>query len=194
MRPTLTAAVAILLLTAGCGGSDKPKDAGDDPTTTPSPTATATTPTTAPTPTATTPTATGATPATPASTLIDYGDDGITVARGSDTAKLTGAPQDFKDFIAADLQRQQDTKDDVCAKKPEIHVERVDTRGWAAGGTFIPQCGGNANLWAKVAGGWREVWGGQTLPDCAVLEKFRFPASVGGTQCGTPDGKTRRYP
>lgn len=189
MRPTLTVAVAILLLTAGCGGSDEPEDAGDDPTTSPAPTAT-TTPATAPTLTAT-PTPTQA---TPASTLIDYGDDGITVARGADTAKLEGAPQDFKAFIAADLQRQQDTKDDVCAKKPEIHVERVDTRGWAAGGTFIPQCGGNANLWAKVAGGWREVWGGQTLPDCAVLEKFRFPATVGGTQCGTPDGKTRRYP
>lgn len=191
MRRTLPAALAILLLTAGCGGSDEPKGS-DDPTTAPA--------TTTPTPTVTTATTaaptTTPTPTQPtkASTLIDYGDDEITVARAADVAKLTGAPQDFKDFIVADLQRQQDTKDEVCTKRPEIHVGKVDTRGWAAGGIFIPQCGGNAALWAKVAGGWREVWGGQTLPDCAVLEKYRFPSGVAGSECGTTDGKTRRYP
>jgi hypothetical protein len=186
MRRTLPVAIAILLLTAGCGGSDDPDDAATDPpTSTSAPTTTAaTTPTPQPT-TATT---------TPGSTLIDYGDDGVTVARAADVSKLAGAPEDFKAFIVADLQRQQDTKDDVCTEKPEIRVERIDTRGWAAGGSFIPQCGGNAALWAKVAGGWREVWGEQTLPECAVLEKYRFPASIGGSECGTDDGKTRRYP
>ena len=188
MRRTLPVAITLLLLTAGCGGSDDPK--AQDPTTTPAPTATTTTAATTPTPSPTTTTTTAA----PASTVIDYGDDGITVARAADAAKLTGAPQDFKAFVVADLQRQQDTKDEVCTERPEIHVAKVDTKGWAAGGVFIPQCGGNAALWAKIAGGWREVWGGQTLPDCAVLEKYRFPASVAGAECGTADGKTRRYP
>jgi len=190
MRRTLPAAIAILLLTAGCGGSDEPQGA-DDPTTSSAPT---TEPTTTATPTPAPTTTPTPTQPTKASTLIDYGDDEITVARAGDVAKLTGAPEDFKAFIAADLQRQQATKDKVCTEKAEIHVGKVDTRGWAAGGIFIPQCGGNAALWAKVAGGWREVWGGQTLPDCAVLEKYDFPAGVAGGECGTADGKTRRYP
>jgi hypothetical protein len=183
-------AVALLLLTAGCGGgSDDPDGTAGDPTTAPTPTATSTaTPTTAPTP------APAPTKSTSASTLIDYGDDEVIVATPAEVTKLTGAPADFKAFIAADLQRQQDSETGVCVRTPEIHVARIDTRGWAAGTNFIPKCGGDTALWAKVAGGWRQVWGQQTLPDCAVLEKYRFPASVAGTQCGTPDGKTRRYP
>jgi hypothetical protein len=176
MRRTLPVAIAILLLTAGCGGSDEPKESPSGPAT------------------GTAATTTAPTRATDASTLIDYGDDGITVADPADVDELTGAPEDFKAFIVADLQRQQDSKDDVCTEEPEIHVAKVETRGWAAGGSFIPQCGGNATLWAKAADGWQEVWGGQTLPDCAILEKYRFPASVAGTECGTDDGKTRRYP
>lgn len=189
MRRTLLAATTILLLTAGCGGSDDDKGS-DEPTRTASPTTAPTTSTT----TTPTPEPTQATTTAPASTLINYGDDGITVAKAADVAKLTGAPEDFTSFIVADLQRQQDVKDEVCTEKPQIQVSRIDTRGWAAGGSFIPQCGGNATLWAKVSGGWREVWGGQTLPECKVLEKFTFPAGVAGGECGTADGKTRRYP
>lgn len=160
-------AIALVLITAGCGGSDGPGGTAGDPTKSATPTAT---------------------------TLIDYGDDGVIVARAADVAKLTGAPEDFTSFIVADLQRLQDSKDDVCTEKPEIRVAKVDTRGWAAGGSFIPQCGGDAALWARVGGGWREVWTGQTLPDCSVLEKYRFPAPVAGQECGTADGKTRKYP
>jgi len=165
MRRIPVLAIAFLLLAAGCGGSDGSNGRAYEPSKSPT-----------------------------ASTLIDYGDDGITVANAADADKLTGAPDDFEAFIVADLQRQQDSKDEGCAETPEIHVAKIDTRGWAAGGSFIPQCGGNAALWAKVAGGWREVWGGQTLPDCAVLEKFRFPATIAGTECGTADGGTHRYP
>jgi hypothetical protein len=187
MRRAPLVAIAILLLTTGCSGSDDPDGTGGDPTTTPAPTATPTT-TTAPAPTP------APTKSTSASTLIDYGDDGVIVATAADAAKLTGAPADFKAFVVADLQRQQDSEDGACAQAPEIHVARIDTRGWAAGENFIPRCGGNPALWAKVAGGWRLVWGVQTLPDCAVLEKYRFPASIAGTACGTADGKSRRYP
>lgn len=185
MRRAPLLVIGILVLTAGCGGSDDPDGGDDDPTTTP-----ATTTTTA----ATTTPAPGPTESTGASTLIDYGDDGVVVATVADVDKLTGAPADFKAFIAADLQRQQDSENGVCVQTPEIHVARLDTRGWAAGVNFIPRCGGDAALWVKIAGGWRQVWGSQTLPDCAVLEKYEFPASVAGTECGTPDGKTRRYP
>lgn len=184
MRRTLSVAIAILLLTAGCGDSDEPVGTAGDPTPTPEPT---------PTASATTST-TAATEGPIASDLIDYGDDGVVVARSGDRVLLVGAPADFTDFIVAELARQQATKDDVCTEKPEIRVERIDVRGWAAGGVSIPQCGGNAALWARTGGDWKTVWSDQTLPDCTVLEKYRFPASVAGSECGTADGKTRSYP
>jgi hypothetical protein len=162
--PTLVA-LAILLVTSGCGGSDG--TSGSEPVASKTPSGSA---------------------------LIDYGDDEVTVARAGDVSKLVGAPADFTSFVVAELRRQQKVKDEACSAKPEIHVARIDPGGWAAGGSFIPRCGGNAMLWAKTAGGWREVWGGQTLPDCDVLEKFRFPAVVAGHECGTKDGRTRRYP
>lgn len=178
MRRTLPVAMAILLLTAGCGGSDEPNGTGSDPKT--------------PAPTTSSTTATTEAPIT--SDLIDYGDDGIVVASRGDRDLLVGAPADFTDFIVAELARQQATQNDACTEKPQIRVERIDVRGWAAGGISIPQCGGNAALWAKTGGDWEAVWSDQTLPDCAVLEKYRFPASVAGSECGTADGKTRRYP
>lgn len=171
MRRTLLVATAFLLLTAGCGSDDGKSPADDTPTS-----------------------AAPSTSAAPASTLIDYGDDEISVTRAADATKLTGAPKDFKEFIVTDLARQQSVKDDACTEKPEIHVAKIDTRGWAAGGSFIPQCGGNATLWARTGGTWKEVWAGQTLPDCKTLDKYRFPASVVGKECGTDDGGTRAYP
>jgi hypothetical protein len=170
MRRTLTVAIAILLLAAGCDGSDEPTGSTDG-TTTPSPTQT-----------------------TGSSTLIDYGEDGVVVAVPEDGKRLVGAPKDFKAFIVAELARQQAAKDDVCTEDPELRVERIDVRGWAAGGVTIRQCGGTGALWVRAKGAWKTVWSDQTLPECSVLEKYDFPASIGGTECGTDDGKTRRYP
>jgi hypothetical protein len=184
MRRALPMTLAILLLAAGCGGSD-PAAAPDEPATA-TPTAAATTPAPTPTPTAAS--------SSPVSTVIDYGDDGVTVAKPADVGQLTGAPEDFRTFIVADLARQQATKDEVCTERPQIQVAKIDVRGWAAGGSFIPQCGGSGVLWAKDKGTWREVWGGQTLPDCDVLDRYRFPATIAGGECGTPDGATRGYP
>lgn len=183
MRRTLPLAIAILLLTAGCGGSDDPKAPPSESATTPGPT---TSVSTAPTPAPTT--------TTRVSNLIDYGDDGIVVAEAGDGKQLIGAPADFTAFMVAELARQRATKDDVCAEEPEIRVERIDVRGWAAGGVSIPQCGGSAALWARTGGAWQTIWSEQTLPECSVLQKYGFPPSIAGTECGTPDGHTRRYP
>lgn len=168
MRRTLTVAIAILLLTAGCSGSDDPK--GTDGTTE------------------------APTRSTDDPNVIDYGEDGLIVSVAEDAKRLVGAPADFKAFIVAEVARQQAAKDDVCTETPEIRVERIDVRGWAAGGVTIPQCGGNAALWVKAGGGWKTVWSDQTLPGCKILEKYDFPSSIAGTECGTDDGKTRRFP
>ena len=112
MRRAPLLAIAMLMLTAGCGGSDDPDGKGADPTTTPAPTET--TQTTATTTAPTTTPAPAPTKSTSNSTLIDYGDDEVIVATPADVAKLTGAPADFKAFIAADLQRQQDSETGAC--------------------------------------------------------------------------------
>lgn len=164
MRRTLLVGIAILLLTAGCTGSDEP----DEPARATSPTA--------------------------MSDLIDYGDDGIVIADAKDAERLVGAPEDFTAFIVEELARQEATKDDVCPEAPELRVERIDVRGWAAGGVTIPRCGGNGALWARTPDGWKTVWSDQTLPDCTILQQYDFPPRIAGTECGTPDGKTRAYP
>ncbi|MGA8988550.1 hypothetical protein [Aeromicrobium sp.] len=173
MKRTLAAAITLLLMAAGCGSG--PSDSKQD---TPATVSTTTAAAPAPEPTGTT---------TTVPDVVDYGDDEVTVAQPDDTARLTGAPDDFTAFIRRELARQRASKDDVCTEEPEIHVARVDPSGWAAGGTFIPQCGGNAVLWAKVAGTWKEVWAGQTLPDCATLKKYRFPAAIAQKTCTQGD-------
>lgn len=178
----VAAATSMLLLTA-CG-SDQPE--ASDPTSSSPTTAEPTTPATSG-PDATT------TPDAPAGQLLDYETDdanGVSITTAADTAKLTGAPADFKAFIASELAKAQSTTDDVCTEKPQIYVSRLDTGGWAAGGHFVPQCGGNATLWAKPGGTWQEVWSGQELTDCATLEKYEFPADVVGGTC--LDGEDER--
>lgn len=162
MRRTLPVAIAILVFSAGCTGSDDPKAPAGDPTAT--------------------------------STLIDYGDGGVKVARAADASNLTGVPDDFKTFIVAELARKRANKDEACTEEPEIYVDKVDTQGWAQGRDFIPECGGSVTLWAKASDGWKEVWGGQTLSECEVLDRYRFPAVIAGNQCATEDGKFRDYP
>ncbi|MBC7630419.1 hypothetical protein [Aeromicrobium sp.] len=160
MRHVLAlAATAVLLLpltlTAGCGSDDATPAPGPRPAPTePGPSIDA--------------------------TLLDYTNDGdgLTLRTASDVVGLVGAPRDFTMFITAELARQQATKDDACPEKPEIQVDRVDVGGWAAGGVLVPQCGGNAVLWARVDGTWQEVFGGQTLPDCTTLKKYQFPTGV----------------
>jgi len=182
LAATLTTAAMLLL---GACGSDEPQAAGTTSTAAPTTAAPTTVPTTT-APTTPEPTKSSATPTatTPSGKLISYadGDDtGVTIATAADTARLTGAPADFKTFIAAELATS--STDEGCTEAPQISVDLLDTGGWARGGHFIPQCGGYATLWAKSGGTWKDVWGGQSLVECSTLEQYAFPARVAGDQC-----------
>lgn len=194
------------LLIAGCGSdtpstSPTPPDTSTSATPPPAPTTTPTSPPSTESPG--TPPTTVATPtSSPTATTPDTGsfinyendnEDGIVITTAADTANLKGAPADFKTFIAADLVRTGAGLDKSCPEKPQIYVARLATSGWAAGGYFIPQCGGYAALWAKPGGTWKEVWSGQELVTCTTLKKYAFPASVSGTSC-LEGGKTVKYP
>lgn len=191
MRRTIIAAAVGLALLTSCGSHDK--KASDGPTDVP--TTAASTVTTTPTPTATTTSPTS--PTSPTTTIIDYakGDqDGVRMTSAADTKKLTGAPADFTAFIAAELAKDNARSDDACTEKPQIYVEKLDPAGWAAGGHFIPQCGGYASLWAKIGGAWKEVWSGQTLTDCTTLKKYAFPAGMVAKTCLQGDAEVPYTP
>lgn len=198
---TLTAAA---LLLAGCGSdappAATPRSSSPAPQTSGStaPTATPTAqPSTSPTTSSPAPPASPDVPADPAAgKFIDYenvDESGVIITRAADTARLTGAPADFKTFIAAELARSRADLDKECPENPQIYVSRLATGGWAAGGYFIPQCGGYAALWASSQGSWKQVWTGQELVGCATLTKYAFPASVSGTSCLEGD-KSVKYP
>ncbi|MFL6091077.1 MAG: hypothetical protein ACJ71Z_13165 [Aeromicrobium sp.] len=113
--------------------------------------------------------------------VISYG-HGAELRNGSDVGKLTGAPDDFKQYIAgvADATGAGSDPTDKCA--PRIFVDRIDTSGYAKGGVF--DCGGAQLMWARRQGGlWRQIWGGQITPDCPTMRKYRVPRSIAGKTC-----------
>lgn len=168
----VAALTAPLLVLGACGGSDAP--AAADPTATPA---------NDPSQPAPTQGSSAPTLAAPAGQLIDYGEDGVTLATPADVKNLRGAPADFTAFIARELAREQARTDEACTEKPQINVSVVHTGGWASGGTFIPQCGGGRALWARSGRTWQEVWEGQELVDCATLRRHDFPIEVAGDAC-----------
>jgi hypothetical protein len=197
---TRTRLVAVALVTStvlmlGACGSDQDDDkAGDPPATTTAPATTAAPSTTTPTATGTTPKPTASTTKAPpvkAGTFIDYeavDEDGIRIASPSDTAKLTGAPADFKSYLGALIDKQSAQEVEGCTEAPQIYVTQIDTGGWARGSYSAPGCGGSAALWARSGGSWTQAWSGQSLVDCATLDRYAFPSRLAGDTCDTGSG------
>ncbi len=202
MTRTRLAALAIAtsaVLLLGACGSDGDSETAAPSTSTDSPTASDAPTSAAPTKTGATPTpsatATTKEPAVKPGTYIDYeavNEDGITIAAPADTAKLTGAPADFKRYLGALIEKQATQGVEGCTEAPRITVTQVDTGGWARGGYSIPGCGGSAALWAKTGGTWKQAWTGQSLVDCATLERYDFPSRLAGSTCDA-GGDSRPY-
>lgn len=156
--PAAAIVTAALLLSSACGSAND--DAGG----------TATSPST-----------------TPAEAeLIEYDQDeavGVTVTKAADVAKLEGAPDDFKQFVAGIIDVSKAPPDDDCQVR--VGVARIDTSGYAAGS--ILSCGGAVYIWAKRDGVWQEIWSGQEIPDCDDMKSFSVPEPIAGDQCY--DGK-----
>ena len=95
-------------------------------------------------------------------TLIDYGEDGISLQKTSDVDKLVGAPDDFKTFIAGVVEKVTAGSDpsDQCA--PTVGVGLIDPAGFASGG--ISDCGGAAIIWARKDGAWKQIWAAKCNP------------------------------
>ncbi|MGZ6754503.1 MAG: hypothetical protein ACXVEJ_13675 [Nocardioides sp.] len=162
----LTVAATALLALAGCGDGSTPRahDAARDaaPRSPTSPT-------------------TSATPDAPR--LIGYAggeSPGVEVQKRSDVARLRGAPDDFKAFIA-DTAEGLAAKDDCSDGYVGVTVQTLRTDGFAVGG--VNDCGGYLALWTVVDGRWKEVAGTQEEWDCQVLKRYAVPSDVAGERC-----------
>ena len=123
---------------------------------------------------------------TTAPKLIDYEKDGgVILHKASDISKLDGAPDDFKQFIAGVIDTSVNSGEQDTQCPTTISVDKFDPSGYAAGS--IGDCGGAELLWAKRDGAWQQIWGGQTIRECADMKKYSVPVAIAGDQCW--DGK-----
>lgn len=153
--PLLLVVLATLLLSSSCGGGDAKEPSGTEA------------------------------PASPAAArLIDYTQDddrGAVLRKATDVKKLHDAPDDFKHFMAGVV----DTKVHSFEPDPDcpffVAVRKLDPSGFAVGGYL--SCGGNAEMWAKADGVWREIYAGQDYPDCKTMEKYSVPKTIALDKC-----------
>ncbi len=130
---------------------------------------------------------------TPSPQLLTYGsgDIGVEITQPSEVEQLTGAPADFKAFVAGlvtDLSNDPSCSDAFHG----VTVQKVRTDGFAVGG--VGSCGGYAALWASVDGTWKEIEGAQELWDCAVLNQYAVPSDIAGDQCYDYSGSNKVEP
>lgn len=150
--PAAAVLAAALLLSAACGADDDKGEATSSPT------------------------------PEPQAELIEFDHDdaaGVVIARPADVAKLKGAPEDFKQFVAGIVDASKTLPEDECQFK--VAIAKVDTSGFAAGS--MHSCGGAAYIWAERDGVWQEIWAGQELPLCDDLKKYSVPKAIGGDKC-----------
>jgi len=151
--PAAAVLAAAILLSAACGADDDKGGATSSPT-----------------------------PAEPKAELIEYDQDeavGVTIAKPADVAKLEGAPDGFKQFVAGLIDASESLPEDDC--QFTVGVAKVDTSGYAAGS--MHSCGGAVYIWAERDGVWQEIWAGQELPNCADLKKYSVPKPIAPDKC-----------
>ena len=125
----------------------------------------------------------GPTPTDPATAkLLDFttgSNNGIEIKSSSDVSKLAGVSDDFKNFIAGKIETLSAAEDvdDPCPSYMVI-VKAFDPAGFAIGSELSPGCGGAAYMWARRAGVWEEIWGGQEMPSCSDMAKARVPKEI----------------
>lgn len=169
-------AVSLVLALTGCGGAS-----GDVFTTTPEPTLTIDSPGEPPM----SATRISATPSASAYwALVDYVDpeltsEGATVTTPDHLTGLTGAPEDFRSYLAGRLGNA-----DIIDCSLTITVQRIDTAGWAIGTTS--SCDEQRRVvWSRGPGGWGEIGSPSGDLDCEALEQQGVPRRVVGDACPT---------
>lgn len=108
--------------------------------------------------------------------LVDYGAEGIQVAKKADVKKLYDASDSFKDYLASQVRASSPAGDDCDAAIYTVYKIAEDS--FASGGSGS-KCGGGAGLiWKKKSGTWDAVLGYQDTPACREVNKFEIPSVI----------------
>lgn len=153
------AAIAAVLLSAGCGPEPSPDPA--EPINPPTGNASS-----APT----------SDPAASGVILFDVGDiHTLFIEKPSDVDKLKGTSPEFKAFIA-DQVKSLTAAPATSECEIGVGVAAYAPSGFARGN--VSACGGYAALWGIRDGRWKELIGTQDLWSCTDLRKFKVPAGL----------------
>lgn len=132
-------------------------------------------------------------------------EDPVELRTTEDLAKLRGAPDDFKAFMADQLAaRSAEVDARLAARKRTVLTEgcdfKVELRVWgiaehvATGRERACTFDSNDVIWAKKDGVWQRASRMQGGWDCAELEQYRVPADITAAACWYGNqGKTRPY-
>lgn len=119
---------------------------------------------------------------TPRVDLIDYTQitglpDGVIIRTPEAVAALSGAPQDFRDYLAAQL--KEASRSTACPVSFGVQLVRTD--GYAVG--TIRGCDTLRVVWAKQGGTWAQVASGAQGLDCSALQSHGVPLAIAGPHC-----------
>ena len=135
------------------------------------------------------------TSAEPKADLIEYEKDeppnGVTISKPADIAKLKGAPDGFKQFIAGLVDASKVHPEAECELR--VGVAKVDASGFALGDMALPSCDGAVFIWARWDGVWQEIFSGQAIPACSDMKKYSVPRPIAPEKC-EEGRKTVDYP
>lgn len=131
-------------------------------------------------------------------------EDALKLRKPEDVSRMTGAPDDFKEFMRGTIQRDSKTIVAFLADKGQTLESKeceyaVEIRLWGVGPGVatgrVRGCEQNSfdAIWAKQDGTWRRVARMQGGWDCDVLARYRVPADITGSTCWYDDVKTRAY-
>lgn len=116
--------------------------------------------------------------------------DGVPLYVSGDANKLSGAPRDFRTFLADQARKAIQADDGSCAEPPVYTIKTISDTGFA-GGDFS-QCGIKHLVWAKAEGEWSQVLSYDADPLCADLKAHKIPPGITGKTC-RDDGGLRPY-
>lgn len=108
--------------------------------------------------------------------LVDYGIEGVEIAKKADVKKLYDASDNFKDYLASQVKENSPAGTDCDATVYTVYKIAEDKFASGASGSV---CGGGGGvIWSKQSGSWDAVLGYQDTPGCQEVNKFKIPATI----------------
>lgn len=102
--------------------------------------------------------------------------DGQEVTSASDVDKLSGAPDNFKDFVK-DKINKNGGKPAPCGNAYGIFVSKIYKDSFALGAESS-NCHKTDKLWAMVSNQWQEIGSTDQEFDCGILEQYKVPSAI----------------